>query len=65
MGDPRNSQYWNRDSFVNSIENHLLKSNDYTVIDLTEYTPSQKQEISDYIESLPQAEKDKIIRIGF
>src|SRR5579885_1517160 len=34
LGDPRASQFWDEKRFLSSIDHHLLKSNDFTVIDL-------------------------------
>jgi hypothetical protein len=65
LGDPRASQFWDERRFLNSIDHHLLKSNDFTVIDLTGFTPSQIAAVRNYVDGLSQASRAKIIRIGF
>jgi hypothetical protein len=65
LGDPKASQFWNERLFLNSIDHHLLKSNDFTVIDLTGFTQQQIAVVRNYINSLPQGSQAKIIRIGF
>jgi hypothetical protein len=51
--------------FLKSIESHLLKSNDFTVIDLTGFKEAQISAVKNYVHSLPQASQAKIIKIGF
>lgn len=66
LGNPlASSRGWNERKFLKSIDDHLLKSNDFTVIDLTGFTKSQIEGVSGYIDSLPTASQAKIIRIGF
>jgi hypothetical protein len=68
IGNPRSSDYWNANSaqkFYRSIDAHLLKSMDYTVIDLTGFSEQSVTDISEYIESLPAEAREKIIRVGF
>jgi hypothetical protein len=68
MGDPRTSQFWNPRSaqnFYDAIDAHLLKSVDFTMIDLTGFSEQSIADITNYIDSLPEAEQAKIIRIGF
>ncbi|TLF92277.1 hypothetical protein FEK35_30845 [Nocardia cyriacigeorgica] len=65
LGDGSNSQHFKLDQFTNSIDKHLLKSNDFTVIDMTGYTPQQIADVSKYVNSLPPASQEKIIRVGF
>lgn len=68
MGDPRTSQYWNdrmAQSFYKSIDHHLRKSIDYTIIDLTGFSAESKSGIAAYVNSLPAAQQAKIMRIGF
>jgi len=65
LGTPAASQYWNAKKFFKSIDGHLLKSNDFTVIDLTGFTPTQIAEVKNYLSGLSKAQLDKIIRIGF
>jgi hypothetical protein len=38
LGNPKASKFWNRKKFFESIKHHLRKSNDFTVIDLTDFT---------------------------
>jgi hypothetical protein len=48
LGDGTKSQYMNLDQFKSSIDHHLLKGNDFTVIDMTGYSAEQircRQEI--------------------
>jgi hypothetical protein len=68
MGDPRTSNFWNPKNaqrFYDAIDEHLLKSMDFTVIDLTGFSDQSIADITNYIDSLPEAEQAKIIRIGF
>ena len=64
LGKPAASKYWNPEKFFKAIEGHLVKSNDFTVIDLTGFTPSQIAEVKNFLDGLSQAQLDKIIRIG-
>ncbi len=65
MGTPAASRHWNEGQFLNAINDHLLKSNHFTVIDLTEFTPQQIAIVERYVDSLGPASQAKIIRIGF
>ena len=65
LGDPLASKFWNENEFLKSIDKHLLKSNDFTVVDLTGFTDAQITTIRNYINSLSAASQAKIIRIGF
>jgi hypothetical protein len=68
MGDPVASQHWNPKSaqvFYRAIDKHLIKSIDFTVIDLTGFSEQSIADITNYIDSLPATEQAKIIRIGF
>jgi hypothetical protein len=65
LGNPKASQFWNEQQFLNQIDKHLLKSNDFTVVDLTGFTDAQITTVKSYINSLPAASQAKIIRIGF
>jgi hypothetical protein len=38
---------------------------DYTVIDLTGFSDQSIADITNYVDSLPEAEQAKIMRIGF
>jgi hypothetical protein len=59
------SKHWNEAEFMNGIRRHLLKSNDFTVIDLTGFTPEQIAAVERYLGTLPPGQLAKIIRIGF
>ena len=61
MGTPKASQYWNQDKFLEAIDSHLLKSNDYTVIDLTEFTSGQINVVEVYVKGLSGNLQNKII----
>jgi hypothetical protein len=68
MGDPRSSEDWNAEKaqqFDDAIDRHLLKSVDFTVIDLTGFSDQSITDITSYVDSLSEAEQAKIIRIGF
>ena len=65
LGTPMASQYWNQTKFIRSIEAHLLKSNDFTVIDLTGFSQNQVRAVQSYIDALPPLSQQRIIRIGF
>jgi len=65
LGRPAASIFWNERQFLNSIDQHLLKSNDFTVIDLTGFAPSQIAAVRRHLATLSPAQLAKIIRIGF
>jgi hypothetical protein len=68
MGDPKTSKYWNPGSaqkFYAAVRAHLLKSMNFTVIDLTGFSEQSISDITDFIDSLSPADQAKIIRIGF
>lgn len=65
MGDPETLQYWNAQKFFRSINNHVLKSATFTVIDLTGFSNHVISDITNYVNSLPEGQQAKIIRIGF
>lgn len=65
LGHPRASQFWNKDEFLDSIDSHLLKSNNFTIIDLTGFTPQQIEIVRKYIQSLSQELQDRILTVGF
>jgi hypothetical protein len=65
LGKPSAAQFWDWNLFKASIDWHLLKANDFTVIDLTGFTQTQIGQVSAYVRSLSQALQDKIIRINF
>lgn len=65
MGNPRASQFWNETEFLSAIDDHLHKSNNFTVIDLTGFTDAQITAVRNYIGTLAPTAQAKIIRIGF
>lgn len=65
MGEPKASQYWNEQKFLRAIDKHVQKSNDFTVIDLTDFAPEHIEIVRDYVNSLPPKARETIIRIGF
>lgn len=65
MGAPGASAHWDEKEFLDAIDDHLLKSNEYTVIDLTGFDSDQITIIEGYVDSLPAGAQLKIIRIGF
>lgn len=65
LGNPAASQYWNEREFLSSINTHLLKSNEFTVIDLTGFTSSQVQAVTGYVNSLSANAQARIVRLGF
>jgi len=65
LGVPRASQFWNESKFLKSIDGHLLKSNNFTVIDLTGFTPSQIAAVERHLATLTPEQLARIMRIGF
>lgn len=65
MGDGTKSQFFNLQQFTSSIDSHLLKGNDFTVIDMTGYTPEQIDAVSNYVNGLPASSRAVIRRVGF
>jgi hypothetical protein len=64
-GVPAAARYWNEKKFMEGIQNHLLKSVDFIVIDLTGFSPAQIAAVERYLSTLPPGQLAKIIRIGF
>jgi hypothetical protein len=54
LGTPAASRFWNATQFTNSIATHLLKSNDFTVVDLTGFTPAQIADVNQYLGTLSE-----------
>ena len=54
-----------RNEFLASIDQHVLKSVDFVVIDLTGFTNEQISAVSRHIVSLSTDVQETIIRIGF
>lgn len=65
LGTPKASQYWNESRFLDSIDSHIRKSNDFTAIDLTGFTPEQISAVERHLNSLPPDQVAKVLRIGF
>jgi hypothetical protein len=65
LGTPKASQFWNEKQFLNSIDGHLLKSNNFTVIDLTGFTPAQIAAVNKHLATLTPDQLARIIKIGF
>jgi len=65
FGHPNASKFWNPKEFFASLKHHLLKSNDFTVIDLTGFNPQHIAEVEKYLATLSPERLKTIIRIGF
>ncbi len=65
LGTPAASRHWNEKEFRRAIDTHLLKSNDFTVVDLTGFSNEQISAVRAYVDSLPPADQAKMVRIGF
>lgn len=65
LGNPAASSYFDEERFTQSIADHLLKSNEFTVVDLTGFTEAQRALVSSYLDALPASELARVIRIGF
>jgi len=65
LGRPAASKYWNEQKFLKSVDSHLVKSNDFTAVDMTGFTEAQKVAVRGYLDSLPAMSQSRIIRIGF
>jgi hypothetical protein len=65
LGSPAASQFWNAKQFIQSIAAHLLKSNDFTVVDLTGFTQAQIAQVGAYLGTLSESALARIIKIGF
>jgi hypothetical protein len=65
MGDGSKSRYFNLRQFTKSIDSHLLNDNDFTVIDMTGYTPEQVAAVREYVNGLAASSQALIGRVGF
>jgi hypothetical protein len=65
MGDGTKAKYLRLPSFTRSIDHHLNKGNDFTVIDLTGYSREQITAITNYVNTLPAEKQSTIVRVGF
>jgi len=64
LGTPEAYKFWNQGQFLKSIDKHLLKSNDFTVIDLAGASKAQVAAIQKHVSSLAKELQDKIIYVG-
>ncbi len=66
IGNPDSILHWTRErsNFFRQIHQHLAKA-DFTVIDLTGFPQHIKDDISNFVLSLPASEFSKIKPIGF
>jgi hypothetical protein len=65
LGVPGASKFWNEKQFLNSIDKHLLKSDNITVIDLTGFTPAQVAAVNRHLATLTAEQLARIIKMGF
>ena len=65
LGTPNASKFWNENQFLRSIDRHLLKSNDFTVIDLTGFSEAQINAVRSHLLTLTSEQLSHVIRIGF
>ncbi|MFI7002945.1 hypothetical protein [Nocardia sp. NPDC050175] len=68
MGNPKASDHWSAEAaekFNRSIDHHLTKSTDATLIDLTGFSDEAIADVKRYVDSLPADKQAKIFRIGF
>jgi len=65
LGTPRAAAYWNKHQFLASIGQHLLKSNDFTVVDASGFRPHHVAAVRDYLDSLPTHVQARVVRIEF
>ena len=62
MGDPNTSKYWNPRSaqvFYKAIDKHLLKSIDFTLIDVTGFSDQAISDITNYINSFRPLDRQR------
>ena len=64
FGHPNASRFWNPKAFFASLEHHLRKSNDFTVIDLTGFSQDQITAVQKYLSGLSPDQLKKLILIG-
>jgi hypothetical protein len=63
LGDGSKKDFFKIDQFKASIDHHLLKGNDYTVIDMTGYNTDQIDAVRAYVNTL--SPRGVIVRVGF
>ena len=64
MGTPKAYEYFNQKQFQSAIDDHILKSNHFTAIDLTGASPDQATIIKNYVGTLDKAKQAKVIFVG-
>ena len=64
FGHPNASRFWNPKAFFASLEHHLRKSNDFTVIGLTGFSQDQITAVQKYLSGLSPDQLKKLILIG-
>jgi hypothetical protein len=64
LGTPAAYKFWNEKAFLTSIDRHLRKSNDFTVVDLAGASRAQISAIRRYVGSLESELQDKILLLG-
>ena len=64
MGTPRAAMFWDEREFLASLDKHLLKGNDFTVVDFTGFSYEQVATVRTYINSLPSEVQEAILMIG-
>jgi hypothetical protein len=64
LGTPAAYRFWNEKAFLSSIDRHLRKSNDFTVIDLTGASRAQIDAIRRHVGSLESELQDRILYVG-
>ncbi len=65
MGDGTAARHLKVPLFIRSVDRHLRKGNEFTVVDLTGYSAAQIRPIKKHIDALPVAQQSTIMRIGF
>lgn len=64
MGGPDAVTHWNVSRFLQAIDKHLLKSGNYTAIDLTGFNSDQAAAVYDYLGTLPEKSVNQIVVIS-
>jgi RHS repeat-associated protein len=64
MGTAAASTNWNPGRFFASIRRHLLKSNDFTVIDMSDFASEHAEAVRGYVSNLDPALRARIVTVG-
>jgi hypothetical protein len=64
-GGKRAARHFKWSEYKRTIARHLRKSVDYVVIDLTGFSESQIQRVREYLLTLPDMLRSRIVPIGF